>query len=430
MLRTMSGSFVCGTDLSPGSQRAADGAVAVARALGARLVLVHVTRASPGPLRDDAERRTRGEADRLAALLGAPVAAEVRDGQAPEQLARAAAAAHASLTVVGATGEARSMLRLGGTAERVVRASVTPVLVVRDPAPLARWAAHGGLRIGALATADAASLRAAGWVRLLRRAAPADVTFLHGYYPDVAAWHFGLPMVSAVEHDRRLEALVEQELRDAIGPVDGAGAVGFRAVLGVGRLADPLLSAAEELGCELLVVGHHRRGPVARLASIASGVLHLAEASVLVVPAEAPPAVPAPPPRLRRVLVPTDFSPAAAAALPHAYGLAGPVGAQVVLLHVLPRTADQLELAGALARLRELVPLDAPAGVATESEVVVGDEPADAITDAAARLGADYVVLSSHGRAGLRRLLLGSVAEAVMRRSTRPVLVVRPPPDA
>ena len=59
------------------------------------------------------------------------------------------------------------------------------------------------------------------------------------------------------------------------------------------------------------------------------------------------------------------------------------------------------------------------------SEVIVEDEPAAGIIAEAVRIGADAIVMGSHGRRGLQRLFLGSVAEHVVRHSPIPVLVVR-----
>lgn len=64
-------------------------------------------------------------------------------------------------------------------------------------------------------------------------------------------------------------------------------------------------------------------------------------------------------------------------------------------------------------------------GVPFEVHVEVGDEPADVISEVAERVGADAIAIGTHGRGGLRRALLGSVAEAVIRRAMVPVFVVR-----
>jgi nucleotide-binding universal stress UspA family protein len=147
--------------------------------------------------------------------------------------------------------------------------------------------------------------------------------------------------------------------------------------------------------------------------------------------------------KLERVLVTTDFSDLAAAAIPYAYALVAR-GGKVHLLHVvepitLPnplyahyrpgRTPTPAERSAQLAELRErlagLVPADTRGrGIETAFEVEEGPDVAQKVGDCAERVGADAVCIASHGRSGLVRTLLGSVAEDVLRRARRPVFVV------
>ena len=68
---------------------------------------------------------------------------------------------------------------------------------------------------------------------------------------------------------------------------------------------------------------------------------------------------------------------------------------------------------------------EAMAGVAPKVHVVADDDTAMAIAKYGAEVGADLVAVGTHGRSGLSRALMGSVAEQVVRRSERPVVVVR-----
>jgi nucleotide-binding universal stress UspA family protein len=134
------------------------------------------------------------------------------------------------------------------------------------------------------------------------------------------------------------------------------------------------------------------------------------------------------------ILVPTDFSAGSRAALEEARELERKVGAEIVLVHVLDTSGLYVpryvhchveDLAGPLradaeARLRALA---SEAGVA-RFEVLEG-QPAPAICQAARRLPADLIVIATHGRTGLTRLFLGSVAELVVRTAPCNVLVVR-----
>jgi nucleotide-binding universal stress UspA family protein len=132
------------------------------------------------------------------------------------------------------------------------------------------------------------------------------------------------------------------------------------------------------------------------------------------------------------VLVPLDGSALAERALPYAVALASAAGGKLLLvramlpyvyledghtrvLHRHPRA--EAELAAAAEDVRAQ-------GVAVEQHVLDGGQAADAIPAAVARLGADLVVMSTHGRGGLGRFLYGSVADAVLRTVTVPVLLV------
>jgi nucleotide-binding universal stress UspA family protein len=137
----------------------------------------------------------------------------------------------------------------------------------------------------------------------------------------------------------------------------------------------------------------------------------------------------------KTIVVPTDFSPFANEALRIACSLARESGGKLILLHVAqrpvvtvagmpvppppPPTIDwsglRAELDGAAAGIQ---------GVTIESLAVEG-EPAATIVDLARERGADLIVMGSHGRTGLSRLLMGSVAEHVVRKAACPVLTVK-----
>ena len=138
---------------------------------------------------------------------------------------------------------------------------------------------------------------------------------------------------------------------------------------------------------------------------------------------------------ITRILVPTDFSRPSEQALHYAHDLAQQFGASLHLLHVVnrPLLAEGLaaeahlsqkfesdKVRGTEARLRKLAP------DAASADVVFG-YAARAIVERASRLGADLIVMGSHGRAGMPHLMLGSVAEAVVRTARCPVLTVRHP---
>ncbi len=148
----------------------------------------------------------------------------------------------------------------------------------------------------------------------------------------------------------------------------------------------------------------------------------------------------------RRVLVPLDGSPLAEAALPHAVAVAGRFGAALTLMQVvttLPMAAavdagaaagaeammsvDALEASEEAAQeyLGELSRRPEVEGIQIRRKVVRG-RPAREIARAAQEEGVDLIVMSTHGRSGLGRLVFGSVADQVLRESGIPILLVRP----
>jgi nucleotide-binding universal stress UspA family protein len=144
-------------------------------------------------------------------------------------------------------------------------------------------------------------------------------------------------------------------------------------------------------------------------------------------------------PMFRRILVPHDFSDAATHALRVAARLAAEHGGRLTVLHVVtpyqpvvevPEVAGWLSdrdiVAGAKRSLGELVRREVRGRGAptTRFDVQLGD-PSTRIVKAAA--DADLIVMATEGRTGLAHLLIGSVAEKVVRHSPIPVLTVRPP---
>ena len=90
--------------------------------------------------------------------------------------------------------------------------------------------------------------------------------------------------------------------------------------------------------------------------------------------------------------------------------------------------ARKAQLAELKARLRAIVPPDAASrGIEVEVEILEGDDVADALCARAAALDADMIVLGSHRKGTLARVLLGSVENAVLAKSGRAVLLVPPP---
>jgi len=142
----------------------------------------------------------------------------------------------------------------------------------------------------------------------------------------------------------------------------------------------------------------------------------------------------------KHVLVATDLSTASQPALEVARELALALGADVTLIHVLAPAGARKSIAPghskpppervlsadaeqgeALKRLRESALAAVPQ---VTLQLVSGESAAEAIVEQAQRMKMDFIVIGTHGRVGVAHALLGSVAEAVLRRAHCPVVVV------
>ncbi len=248
------------------------------------------------------------------------------------------------------------------------------------------------------------------------------------------------------------EVVAELESRG----VQSAGSL----VLHADDVGDALVEAADELDADLVVLTSRGQGGLRRyvLGSVAEQLTREArETPILLCPSSeaAPEAAEASPAALRRLLLPLDGSEVSEAALPWAEGLARALDAELILARAVDSEADLLAAS---------MPTGAPPTatlsaedarrIATEERVAAGDalraaaarlrerglsklgvevldgDAADAILAAADRLEIDLIVMATHGRGGLGRLLLGSVADRVTRESERAaVLLVRPDED-
>jgi nucleotide-binding universal stress UspA family protein len=152
--------------------------------------------------------------------------------------------------------------------------------------------------------------------------------------------------------------------------------------------------------------------------------------------------------QLARILVPTDFSDAAGRALEQALALARPGGVEIVLLHSLPPVIPTLapmgetgfaglvemgrllddytrELRVDASRKLEDLRAKAPKEVKVETAVEENLEPHEAILRKARSWNADLIAMGTHGRGGLEKLLMGSVASKVLHRSDRHLMLLR-----
>lgn len=207
--------------------------------------------------------------------------------------------------------------------------------------------------------------------------------------------------------------------------------------------ADAIVGCARAHTIDLIVMGTHGRTGMAHvlMGSVAEMVLRTAPCPVLTL-REAPRARKGTDAGSRRILVATDFSEPSDAALDCARALAAPMGASLHLLHVLEDSrvsgsfgsevyyladspaARTTRLKEAQEQLAHRITADDRARLRATTEVIFGSA-ASTIVEYAADNEFNLIVMGTRGRSGIAHLLMGSVAEAVVRRASCPVLTLR-----
>ncbi len=262
-----------------------------------------------------------------------------------------------------------------------------------------------------------------------RLGAPLVVTSVLEPYPVYGLGDDIVALSPAILAERRAELTREavEALEPVLGPRD-------RWTLDVvdGPRGRALAARASALEARLVVVGHGPRSALDRLASedVAEQLVKHGHVPVLAVSQ----AIDRP---LRTIVAATDFSAASVQAARTAVALLdteAAEGARVVLVHVRAPYAEGLGLdeapetwiAARFARLRELLRPVAPSSVTIETRTRTG-VVVDEVEAVASELGAECIATGTHGPGWLERLVLGSVATDVLRRSARHVLVAPTP---
>ncbi len=279
------------------------------------------------------------------------------------------------------------------------------------------------------------SVGAVDWAEQIARAHGARLVLCHALAPAVpapAAPEFiALPPEVYDAEEKRARELLEEQ-----ATARGTDGLEVEPLMRLGPSSQTILELAEEAKADLVVIGTRGLTGLRRtfLGSVAARIIREAACPVLTVPAEEngkhrP---------IHRLLVPTDFSNDARQAVDAALQLLGPVSAEmkITLLHVwrvpiifspwsaFPR--DPLEERASEEAQKRLEEVAAPLraeGYAVETKQCQG-EPADEIDRAAAEVGADVIAMGTHGRSGLPRVFLGSVAERTLPTAPCPVLTV------
>lgn len=286
---------------------------------------------------------------------------------------------------------------------------------------------------------SAFSEQALGWAYLIGRAASAELHLVmvhEGRPPGERGFLFISEHVDAQQREAEeeyLAALVERASRDS--------GLRVQSSLLTGTPATTLTDAAARRGPNLLILSTHGRGGINRLwlGSVADQVVRRARLPILLVrPDEDGPEAE---PRIRRVLAAVDGSPPSGAVLHQSAALCALTGAECTIMRVvvppthiitsrIPDTAalvrQRTEEAAAEAEeyLREIGGRGHWQPTATRTEVVIGNDAATAILRCAADEDADVIAVGTSGHGGAARMILGSVADKVIRGSHTAVLVI------
>ncbi len=271
----------------------------------------------------------------------------------------------------------------------------------------------------------------------------AEILLLRSYFiPDVnAEW-----ATASAELRRQERAAAQAYLHDVARRFSGEGAKVHARIL-PGPAADAILKAADEEGATLIAMATHGRSGLARFAlgSVAEKVIRASRVPVLLVRSfrtspkgDLEPATAEELP-FRKILVPVDGSKGAAAAVGPAVKFGQLFGSRGVILHVV---APWVPAGPILPGMEPILPPEIPepdpekdaatasaakrfeaADLRAVRRTVVGD-PASAILDHAHEAGVDLIAMATHGRSGVSRWAMGSVAERVLRAAPVPLLVV------
>ena len=448
--------IICATDFSPCSRTAARVAAALARRKRESLTLVHVLPPEPadlaamealveGLVEETKARVTLGlsaEADRIGDQ-GIAVGARVIEGLPSEQLVDLSRAPETSTLVMGMYGMGRGQrLLVGSCAESVVRSAGCPVLVVPEHAAhVETWQSDQPLRVMLATDGSQATGALFYWARTAAPASPEKMPIVRVYWPPQEAARYGIdhPWHENAGSPELLSLLERDVRRDAVALSTG-GAPDVRLQVLARSGAEELVETARTTNVDAVAIGVPRHRFRHWTPVDPKGLLRCAGVPVFCIPEEVQPAERRIP-HYRTVLIASDLSELAHEAILPAYGLLA-AGGRVELCYVnaigdppiIDRSETNLPLSEAqrlalVAALERKVPAEAAEhGIATHVSVLEARSIATALLQAAERVEADAIALATHGRSGIGRWLLGSVAEEVARRSRRPVLLIHAKP--
>jgi nucleotide-binding universal stress UspA family protein len=245
----------------------------------------------------------------------------------------------------------------------------------------------------------------------------------------VAPPHGGeLSLVGVREHVNDMIVAPHQRALDEALKISGTYGVPVRTLLRIGEPSETIVDAAEELNCKLIVVGVRGGNPARTIlmGSTAARVIGFSNTDVLAVPLGCELS-------LERAIVALDGSASSKTVMSRAFALNRTYGLALSFLSVadIPSHLYGLDAKVAGEMINEARQVLEPVHKVAEKENITSDflvregKPGEIIVLTAKQKNSGIIIIGSHGRTGMKRLLMGSVAERVIGNAPCPVLVVR-----
>ena len=258
---------------------------------------------------------------------------------------------------------------------------------------------------------------------------------------------FQFEHANMAEYDARHRDGEEQYMSVIADRLSREGASVDTKILDGGEVVDELIDYADRVATDMILMTSHGRSGLRRswLGGVADAMIRRTNVPIIVMHPSAALTVPDLGRSIRHIVVALDGSQLAESILGPASDVARATGAHMTLARIVPPTesfgeASAVTGAGyADPEMREaLTYLDDVAvslrneddGLDVATEVRAGASPAATLAQMADQLFADLVAIATHGRGGIKRALLGSVAEQLLRSASVPILVMRPSPAA
>jgi nucleotide-binding universal stress UspA family protein len=254
---------------------------------------------------------------------------------------------------------------------------------------------------------------------------------------------FQFEHVSMAEYDMRHRDDEERYMSGLADRLSGEGASVDAKILDGEEVVDELMDYADTVESDMIVMTSHGRSGLSRtwLGSVADALVRRTNRPIIVMHPKAALTVPDLGRSIRRILVALDGSALAESVLGPASDLARATGARLTLAQVVARPQSFGEASAAAGAgfvdpdyaeaVRYLEATAVPlrhTGLEVATHVRAGLAPAPMLTQMADQLLADLVAIATHGRGGVKRTLLGSVADQLLRSTSVPILVMRPSP--